>query len=223
MKGEIRQIGYKTAIYFLLPRHYSGRVPNISKAFGWYYEDKLKAVCTFGKPASPQLCYGICGKQYEDNVYELNRLCRVDDWKEPLSQFVSACLRKLKSEDWIVVSFSDTGMHHHGYIYQACNFIYTGCTKERTDKYTPNGKHSRHYNNDEQNGRRKVRTAKHRYVYFCTSNKKLKKEWQNALNYPICEYPKGDNQNYKLGDFMQDTILGDDPQEITKVKWKFKI
>lgn len=97
----------------------------------------LVAVCTFGKPASPSLCDGICGKEHSKSVYELNRLCRVEDLTEPLSEFVSACLRRLRCENWIIVSYSDTGMHHNGYIYQACNFMYTGTTKQRTDKYVP--------------------------------------------------------------------------------------
>lgn len=192
---------------FLLPKHYSGRKPVISKAFGWYLEGKLKAVCTFGKPASPFLCKGICGEDYAHNVYELNRLCRTEDLAEPLSAFVSACLRRLRVENWIVVSFSDTAMNHHGYIYQACNFMYTGCTKERTDKYVPNGKHSRHYKEADQGKYRKVRSAKHRYVYFCTHDKKLKKLWQEALNYPIKDYPKGDNSNYELGNYLHEKVI----------------
>ena len=60
MKGTIEEIDYKTAVDFILPRHYSGRVPTISKAFGWYSKGELVAVCTFGKPASPTLCKGIC-------------------------------------------------------------------------------------------------------------------------------------------------------------------
>lgn len=127
-----------------MPRHYSGRVPSISKAYGWYTgkpfsEDELKAVVTFGKPATHSLCVGICGEQYADRVYELNRLCRTDDWKEPLSAFVAAALRRLRTENWIVVSYSDTAMNHHGYIYQACNFLYTGKTKERTDMFVAGG------------------------------------------------------------------------------------
>ena len=173
MKGSVEEIDYRTAVDFLLPRHYAGRIPTISKAFGWFGGGRLVAVCTFGKPASPFLCRGICGEQHAKSVYELNRLCRVDDWTEPLSQFVSACLRRLRAENWIVVSFSDTAMNHHGYIYQACNFIYTGCTKERTDKYVPNGGHSRHYKLSDQGEFRKVRSAKHRYVYFCTRDKKV--------------------------------------------------
>lgn len=76
---EVREITYKSAIDFLLPRHYSGRKPQIKWAFGWFTDDgELLAVCTFGKPASNSLCRGICGDKYSANVYELNRLCRVD-------------------------------------------------------------------------------------------------------------------------------------------------
>lgn len=93
MKGSIIPIDYKTAVDFLLPKHYSGRIPQISEAYGWYdcetyTNEHLKAVCTFGKPASPSLCKGICGEEYSQSVYELNRLCRTEDWNETLSQFV---------------------------------------------------------------------------------------------------------------------------------------
>ena len=208
MKGVIYTIDAKTAIAFLLPRHYSGRKPQVSRAFGLYDKENLVAVCTFGKPASASLCNGICGKEYSKNVYELNRLCRIDAWKEPLSAFISACLRRLRDENWIIVSYADSGMHHNGYIYQATNFIYTGKTKERTDKYTEGNKHSRHYSNDEQNGIRKVRTAKHRYVYFCTINKRLKKQWEKALKYPVLPYPKEVNQNYVLGEYQVPELVG---------------
>lgn len=212
MQGIIIEIDYKTAVNFLLPKHYSGRIPSISKAFGWYEcqpytNEHLKAVCTFGKPASPSLCNGICGKEHSSQVYELNRLCRVENWEQPLSLFVGYCLRQLNKLNWIIVSYSDTAMNHHGYIYQACNFIYTGCTKQRTDKWTLDRKHSRHYKNSEQGQYRKLRTAKHRYIYFCTKNKKMKKEWISKLNYKIEPYPKGNNKNYVLGEYMQDILV----------------
>lgn len=141
-------------------------------------------------------------------MYELNRLCRTDDLTEPLSQFVSACLRRLRAQNWIIVSYSDTAMNHHGYIYQACNFMYTGCTKQRTDKYVPNGKHSRHYKETDQGKYRKVRSAKHRYVYFCTHDKRLKKQWLEALKYEVQEYPKGDNnEDYELGDYLKEKVI----------------
>ena len=207
MTGEVIQLSTKEAWPFLKPRHYAGRKPSISMAYGWMIDDELVAVCTFGKPASHSLCIGICGEEHSANVYELNRLCRVDDLLVPLSQFVSACLRLLREKNWIVVSYSDTGMHHNGYIYQACNFIYTGQTKQRTDKWTPSGKHPRHYKNEEQGEYRKVRTAKNRYVYFCANTKKQRKVWEKQLNYPILPYPKEQNQNYILGEYQQDILV----------------
>lgn len=207
---EVKEITAKEAKDFLLPKHYSGRCPTISKAFGWFDRGGLKAVCTFGKPASNSLCVGVCGKEYSHNVYELNRLCRTEDLDKQLSQFVAKCLRLLKPLNWIVVSYSDTQMNHHGYIYQACNFIYTGATKKRTDMITASGKHSRHYNEEDQKcGLRKIRSSKHRYIYFCTSDKKLKKKWMNSLKYKICEYPKGDNSNYVLGEYIKEEIVKD--------------
>jgi len=130
MKGKIEYLTYQDACSFLLPRHYSGRRPVISLAFGWFIDGELKAVCSFGKPASPSLCKGIMNGEFVSNVYELNRLCRVESLNEQLSQFVSACLRRISINNWIVVSYADSGMNHNGYIYQACNFIYTGATKK---------------------------------------------------------------------------------------------
>lgn len=200
-------IKYKEAIDFIMPKHYLGRKPNISIAFGWFEGDKLQAVCTFGKPASNPLCYGIAGEENSSSVYELNRLCRVNDLNEQISMFVGECLRKLKVKNWIIVSYSDTAMSHNGYIYQACNFIYTGKTRERTDKYTIGNKHSRHYSNKEQGEYRKIRSSKHRYIYFCTKNKKLKKKWEEQLKYKILPYPKGINKNYKLGEYIKTKLI----------------
>ena len=171
MRGEIKYIENKVANDFLLPKHYSGRKPQITVAFGWYVDNILSAVCTFGKPASNTLCDGICGKEYSKDVYELNRLCRIDDFNEQLSQFVSACIRRLSLRNWIIVSYSDSAMSHNGYIYQACNFIYTGITKERKEFYVEGG-HSRHGNKD--SNLRQIRTAKHRYVFFATKTRFIK-------------------------------------------------
>ena len=206
-KGVVTQIPYKVAKEFLLPKHYSGRIPSISYAFGWYFGEELLAVCTFGKPASPFLCKGICGKEHANKVLELNRLCRVEQLQEPLSYFVSYCLRELSKCNLIIVSFSDTEMNHNGYIYQACNFLYTGATKARTDKYTEGNKHPRHYDKEQDNSLRKIRSSKHRYVFFAMKDRKLKKLCLVALNYPVEPYPKGLNSSYKLGEFLQPRVV----------------
>lgn len=207
---SISEIAYDEAVAFLLPRHYSGRKPVVSKAFGLIEDGVLQAVITYGKPASPSVCVGICGKEYSGNVYELNRMCRSDEYRKPLSHFVSATLRMLKPLDWIVVSYSDTAMNHHGYVYQACNFLYTGTSAPHADKYVPEGSgHNRHAESfDVRKDEFSVeRSIKHRYVYFCTKSKRLKREWMNSLRYPVMPYPKGDNSNYELGKFIGKTVV----------------
>jgi hypothetical protein len=204
--GNIVYLDAQTAWNFLKNKHYAGRKPNISVAFGWLIEGELVAVCTFGKPASNFLCESICGEKFADSVYELNRLCRVDNLEYPLSMFVARCLNALKNKDWIIVSYSDTAMNHHGYIYQSLNFIYTGITKERLDPYVDDKKHARHlkFNGCEQ---RQVRSQKHRYIYFATNRKIQKKIWLENLRFEILPYPKGDNSNYKLGTFLKPKVI----------------
>lgn len=207
MIGEIKEISRKEAIDFILPRHYAGRIPQITVAYGWFdNKGKMCAACTFGKPASNFLCKGLCGEEYSKNVYELNRLVRHEKLKKQLSYFVSYCLRDLKKRDWIIVSYSDTGMNHNGYIYQACNFLYTGRTKERTDVYT-GMKHARHYDKVKKSKYRQIRTAKNRYVYFCTYKSSLKKKWEKALRYEILPYPKEENKNYILGEYQKPILV----------------
>ena len=207
---SISEIAYDEAVAFLLPRHYSGRKPVVSKAFGLIDDGVLQAVITYGKPASPSVCVGICGKEHSGKVYELNRMCRSEEYRKPLSHFVSATLRMLKPLDWIVVSYSDTAMNHHGYVYQACNFLYTGTSAPHADKYVPEGSgHNRHAESfDVRKDEFSVeRSIKHRYVYFCTKSKRLKREWMNSLRYPVLPYPKGDNSNYELGKFIGKTVV----------------
>jgi len=204
VRGQVVYLSSTEANEFIMPRHYSGRKPNISEAFGWIIDGELKAVVTYGKPANNALCEGICGKEYSPNVYELSRLVRLEGFEEQLSQFVAATLRRVSANDWIIVSYADAGVGHNGYIYQATNFLYTGKTKERLQFHTP-GKHSRHGSVDSKF--REIRTAKHRYVFFATKNKNLRKAWGAALTYSIEPYPKEKNNNYELGTVFNPTVV----------------
>lgn len=175
---------------WVLNKHYAKRIPSISYSFGLYVENYLVGILTIGKPASNNLCEGICGKHNSKYVYELNRLC-VNDGLERnvLSFFVSSCLRLIK-EDLILVSYADTMMDHVGYIYQACSFLYTGATLERTDQFSGENKHSRHAKNKNE---RKIRSSKHRYVYFLG---KMRLKFKKDLKYKILSYPKGEIKRY---------------------------
>jgi len=41
------------------------------------------------------------------------------------------------------------------------------------------------------------------------NDKKLKMKAKKALNYDVCPYPKGDNKNYVLGEYLKPNIIGD--------------
>ena len=212
----VRQITVPQAKPFILDLHYAKRMPSVSYAYGLFNSrNKLLGVLTIGKPASNSLCIGLCGGEYASQVYELNRLVVLPDLpKNTLSYFVGRVLHKLRDTDLIIVSYADTGANHHGYIYQATNWWYTGQTKERTDKYTPVNVHARHY---DRTGKydylRKVRTSKYRYVYV--PNKKLRKEVRGVIKYPILDhYPKGDNEYYTLGNRLKTTVLNKKTGEV---------
>jgi len=179
---------------WLLHKHYAKRIPSISYSFGLFDNSVLIGVCTFGKPASNSLCVGICGEQHSDKVYELNRLC-VNDMlpKNTLSFFVAKCL-KLLPPPLILVSYADTSMGHHGYIYQATNWLYTGLSAKRTERYDADDpdKHSRHISTDME---LRDRPQKHRYIYFI-GDKRIKKDIQSCFKYKTMPYPKGDNEKY---------------------------
>lgn len=208
--NEFEQIEYQEAVNFIMPRHYAGRIPSISWAFGWRIKGELVAVATFGKPASHSLCIGVCGIEYADRVYELNRLVRDETLDAQLSRFVAWCLRELKQHNLVIVSYADTAMNHHGYIYQATNWVYTGATKRRTDKWVEGNKHSRHYDNSKQGKWRKVRSSKHRYVYFAMS-KSARKTAQKNLRYSVKPYPKGENDTYEQGFVLEPELVAVKP------------
>jgi hypothetical protein len=194
---------------WLLNKHYARRIPSISYAFGLYEGDILQGVCTFGTPVSSTL-RSVMDNQYE--VIELNRLV-VNDCiqKNALSYFVSHSLNNLNITATIV-SYADTSKGHHGYIYQATNWIYTGLSMPFKDYYVRGMEHlhngtimdiSRGKENRVAWMREKFgddlilvdRPRKHRYFYFL-GNKKDQKKMRKLLPYDIQPYPKGDNERY---------------------------
>ena len=184
---------------WLRNKHYAKRIPSISYAFGLYDDKILIGICTFGSPPSNALCVGVCGEENRDKVIELNRLCLNDHKVKNLtSYFLSNCL-KILPNDKIIVSYADTSQNHHGYIYQATNWLYTGLSAKRTERYDVNNpqKHSKTVTESMNYYDLAVRDRpqKHRYVIF-TGTKKQKKDLKKALNYKIEAYPKGDNKRY---------------------------
>lgn len=190
MDITIKKIEYKDTKHFILNIHYARRMPSVMYAFGAFKGDELIGIVTFGKPASNSLCIGLAGKENSKNVIELNRLCFKKGFNKHnyASFLVSHGLKNIPKNTY-VVSYSDLGgWGHIGYVYQACNFLYTGLTKRRTDMLS-NG-HSRHSFGDRT--KRQIRTEKHRYVYLCGRKKSMIKN----IKYSILQYPKGKTRTY---------------------------
>ena len=206
---------------WLLQKHYAKRMCPISYAFGLYDQEKLIGIVTYGVPASSMLRRGLCGKQWEENVIELNRLC-CNSGKNLASILVGRSLQMLP-KPMIVVSYADTEQGHVGYIYQATNFIYTGLSFKKKDWAIKGMEHlhgatiadmSRGQENRANWMREKFgddfylkdRAQKHRYVFF-VGNKTQRKTMLSNLMYQVEPYPKGDSKRYDAGGEVQTQAL----------------
>lgn len=128
---KVQPIPKKETYPWLLGKHYAGRIPSIMFSFGLYDNQKiLQGVCVFGMPPC-QMNYGKgIFENIKINTYELTRLViNENQGKNVLSYFVSHCL-ELMPKPSCIVSFADPNNNHHGYIYQATNWIYTGLTQK---------------------------------------------------------------------------------------------
>ena len=72
---EVQSIPSVEARPWILNRHYAKRMCPISYAFGIYEKGNMIGVVTYGTPLSSTLRDGVCGKEWSNNVLELNRLC----------------------------------------------------------------------------------------------------------------------------------------------------
>ena len=197
---------------WLLKKHYLKRIPSISYAFGLFQTDILIGIMTFGNAVPNQMKSSICGKDYMQYVYELNRLCVNDNHeKNLLSLFISKSL-KLLPKPMIIVSYADTDNNHNGYIYQASNFIYSGLSHTQKD-WKVKGKEHLHsrtlmdefaFQDDRINKLKEKygdllyqieRKPKHRYIYFLGNKNQIKIFNQNSL-FKKMPYPKGENKRY---------------------------
>jgi len=200
----IRPISRKECEPFILGIHYAKRFPSITYAFGMFQNNELIGIVTYGTPPSSTLRRGVAGDDYIDKILELNRLVLKYNRKNEASRLIGKSLKMLPES--VVVSFADTEQGHVGYVYQACNFMYTGLSAKRTD-WKIKGKEHLHGQTiaDEFRGIEnraeairqkygddfylKERSRKHRYVYIVGS-KTFKKKALKSLKYDIMNYPK---------------------------------
>ncbi len=192
-------------------------------AFGLYgNENILQGVCTYGMPP----CHfnygaGIFKDNYRVNTYELTRLVVNEGLqRNVLSFFVAGTLAQIP-KPCCIVSFADPNNGHHGYIYQATNWLFTGLTQKggKDKQWIINNReyHAKtitvkwmiemkfkydHSKNMSENWIANGGTIeenelrKYRYLYLL-GNKKEIRQMKQALIFEILPYPKGVNLRYE--------------------------
>jgi len=214
---EINQITINECKDFILKKHYAKRKPRIQYVYGIFINNILEGIVTYGYPATPFVSRGICGKEYEKEVLELNRLVVNENVpKNTTSYLVAKSLKLLPEKYKIIISYADTDFGHIGYIYQATNWIYVGLTIDMKEwRKKDSNLHSQNVCKGTDLEKRKkdknyvqiYRPKKHRYLYF-RGTKKEKKERLSKLKYEIEKYPKGKTNRfyYDLKEIKQSNL-----------------
>lgn len=182
---------YKAAKYACENYHYAGVIPagKLIKVGVWE-NGKYIGCIIYGKGANFNI-----HKPYNLKVNEVCELVRValKNHIHPVSKmlalsikFVKRCCPDLK----LIVSYADTNQNHHGGIYQATNWIYTGkSSSKKACIYKGKEVHTRSVWDWEKKSDPRVKQVihvmkkgKHRYVYpLCKSMYYLK---EKGLPYP---------------------------------------
>lgn len=195
---SVSPISYQDTKPYVLGIHYAKRMPSISYAFGLFDKtENLIGCVTYGSPASPRVCDGICGVDHKEKVLELNRLVLKNNVKNEASFLIASSLKMLPKPS-IVISYADKSKNHVGYVYQATNWTYLGLSAKRTDRVFIDGsktKHGRHMiSTDVKNINERTvlvqRPRKHRYLKIIAS-KTERKQLEKLVKYARQPYPKG--------------------------------
>jgi hypothetical protein len=166
---------HEAAEYAVSRWHYSRTMP-VSKSarLGVWEANQFIGAVVFAWGANPNL-----GRPFDLDMLEVAELVRVAlrEHQTPVSRILSVAVRMLRRQSpglRLLVSFADTDQGHHGGIYQAAGWIYTGTTPPKFD-FMLNGQklHRRTYTGANFGqprlpipaGAVKVRSpVKHRYV-----------------------------------------------------------
>ena len=200
---------------FIVGIHYAKRFPVFKHLFGLVENGVLVGVVSYGPSASPQVSRSIFGGLFLDRVLELNRLVITTPTKNAASFLIGRTLSMLPKPA-AVVSYADGMQGHVGYIYQACNFIYTGSVTAHDNYYKVDGKlvHPRSLASKgitspakwaRENGIEIVLSQpKPRYVYLLGGKSQLN-EMRTALKWTPLPYPKGESKRYDAPNSVRET------------------
>ena len=116
---RFQRVTVKEVQALLMEHHYLQRLPGSPVfTFAWYRGQVPVACATFTAPSN---------RYFGAGALELTRLVRVPDCAEPLTMFLSQCVKAIREDPRrfkLLVSYSDSSHGHHGGVYQAFNGIH---------------------------------------------------------------------------------------------------
>lgn len=162
------------------------------------HHKRLLGALTLG--VGPLNAYALVEGAAPDDCLTLTRLWLSDELpRNSESRFLGIVLRSLKRHTPLkfIISYADPAQGHHGTIYQATNWLYTGLSSAMPLYQLPDGSvhHSRslshaygthsvlHFANHGVEVKLVSQAAKHRYIYF------LDLTWRERLHVPVLPYP----------------------------------
>ncbi len=192
-KAILKEITFDMAEYIIKKYEYLGTMcGGLFKSFGIFWDGWCGGVVCVGEPTSKTLADSVCGPEYADKVIQIQRGACVH-WAHPhsASKLISYALKQIRNHGYrIVIAFADPMAGEIGTVYQATNWLYCGLTAKRPDYFDGEGNRiTGHVGKIQPWMSKKQRPRKGRYVYFL-GKKGEKKQYLNALNWPILPYPK---------------------------------
>lgn len=193
-------------------KHYSRRASIFWAGFGLEIDGMIEGVCVYGQPSPPIQKHAFRDRDFQ--LFELARLVIQTTRKNAASFLVGNSLQMLAAP-CAVISYADTEQGHSGIVYQATNWIYTGCTKSHDKAYIVDGKRlhpmtlrDRGITNPTQwareNGIETVAPMeKHRYFQM-VGDKRQRRSMLEKLQYPVVTtYPKSPKSRYDDGEQIE--------------------
>lgn len=216
---KCRVVDPKFARAFICKYHYSKNCPtSLLMAVGEYVGETLVNCIVFNHPAMNGMSQMIWKGGNDSNTIELARMVSLEPKPKNMETFCIKRALKLLKEMYpkykICVSYADNAMGHHGYCYQASNFVYFGQSAsanmwwvdgERVHQrtiYSRYGTNSLSKLKEMLGDRIQKETngpSKSRYYIILAQNKKEKREIEKLIKVPSLPYPKGDNKRYNMG------------------------
>jgi hypothetical protein len=136
----VEPISFGEARRLIEARHYLGQLRKSGDAFGLIADSEIIGAAVFGQPSREGVVVALWDDGTLENTTELLRFFTVDGVEPWLGTwFLSRAVRALPRTVEMVVAFSDPAYGHHGGLYQAASWVYTGLTTNTPYHYEDGG------------------------------------------------------------------------------------